>query len=128
MSRVYLTCNVGYIPSIEMTRDGSDTRSPRPLLTSEGAVRRHSSEVSPMRRFKNLNNLLIGATAAVLGTAAFVPRSETPTPTVSAKAVEIVAKAEPATFVMGGAPAAEAAPVKSGVAGEVSVALSSLSS
>jgi hypothetical protein len=82
-----------------------------------------------MRRFKNLNNVLIGATAAVLGTAAFVPRNDSaPTPTVSAKAVEIVAKAEPATFVMGGAPAPKAEAVKSGVAGEVSTALSSLSS
>jgi len=77
-----------------------------------------------MRRFKNLHNVLIGATAAVLGTAAFVPKNESsPAPVVTAKAAEVVATAEPATFVTGGEPAAR---VKTGVEAEVATALASL--
>lgn len=79
-----------------------------------------------MRRYTLLTNVLLGGTAAVLGTTAFVPRTaDSPASTVTGRVAEVMTTAAPATFVMGGAP--EKVEPKSTVAAEVATALSALS-
>lgn len=80
-----------------------------------------------MRRFKHLDSLLIGATAAVLGSATFVrPDADSPAPTVTAKAAEIVS-AKTGTFVTAEAAGALAPKSeKTGVAAEVETAMGRL--